>query len=34
MKKKQQTFIMSNERFLCLIGIESIGYARTFPANI
>jgi hypothetical protein len=31
LSKKQSTFIMTNDRFLFLKGIETISYAREFP---
>lgn len=31
--KKQQTFVMTHDRFLLLKGNDIIGYAREFPAT-
>jgi hypothetical protein len=31
--KKQQSFVMTHERFLLLKGIEILGYAREFTSN-
>lgn len=31
LSKKQKTFVLANDRFLLLRGIESLSYARTFP---
>ena len=31
LNKKQESFVLTHERFLILKGIESIGYAREFP---
>ncbi len=31
LQKKQDTFLLTHERFLMLKGIESISYARVFP---
>jgi hypothetical protein len=32
--KKQKTFVLTNERFLMVSGIESISYAKAFPDNV
>lgn len=33
LKKKQKSFVGTNDRFLVLKGIESLAYARVFPEN-
>ncbi len=32
--KKQKNFVLTNNRFLVLKGIETISYARAFPDNV
>lgn len=32
--KKQKNFVLTNNRFLVLKGIQTISYARAFPENV